>query len=351
MIDTIKIYSEIDKTIFDKVSFLSDVKQGLNKATGELYYEIVNDHLLGSYDCSLSVRVNTGEKYKLGGYVMEIEGSAHKILRGQNAYNGFYNLSEACEYLIGLTEFSYDISLPSVDSWHLQRVDIAKCFDLSSQKNVFDLINNFRFLHFPRRQVNNYGSSGVYFKGTTTTLKIYNKWLDFLEHDKKRVNDYNKNNNNISFDIDKYYEKVKGFVRYEVEIKSKIIKKLCDEFSHDNCIKYFTYDVLESVFNMEFKKVFKECDEKLEKVYKKNDVMNRLYEMYKPSKASLLYAFYLNLVVDGYDKIKSLSKSSTFYRNISGLVDAGIDYTQSDFEFIEKKQVFYLDIFSAKEVS
>lgn len=57
MIDTVKIYSEIDKDTYLTIYNNSIIKTSYNKFDGEIYYEIINDHLEGSYDSRLSVRV------------------------------------------------------------------------------------------------------------------------------------------------------------------------------------------------------------------------------------------------------------------------------------------------------
>ena len=75
MIDTLKIYTEIDFEIFSKIKNQSIIKTSYNKGSGEIFYEIVNDHLDGSYDSKLSVRVGCGSKYQFTskGYYIEIE--------------------------------------------------------------------------------------------------------------------------------------------------------------------------------------------------------------------------------------------------------------------------------------
>lgn len=45
MIDTIKIYTMINKTIYDKISNNSIIKASYKKSTKEIFYEIVNDKL------------------------------------------------------------------------------------------------------------------------------------------------------------------------------------------------------------------------------------------------------------------------------------------------------------------
>ena len=82
MIDTIKIVSMIDKNTYDKISNNSIIKTSYKKSTKEIFYEIVNDHLEGSYSSSLSIRVGNGIKYNfINNYYIEIEGSYHKITK------------------------------------------------------------------------------------------------------------------------------------------------------------------------------------------------------------------------------------------------------------------------------
>ena len=57
MIDTVKIYTSISKEVYNIIYNQSIIKSSINKKDGELLYEIVNDHLEGSYSSKLSVRV------------------------------------------------------------------------------------------------------------------------------------------------------------------------------------------------------------------------------------------------------------------------------------------------------
>lgn len=45
MIDTIKIYTEISKDVYNNIYDMSIIKSSHNNKTKELLYEIVNDHL------------------------------------------------------------------------------------------------------------------------------------------------------------------------------------------------------------------------------------------------------------------------------------------------------------------
>ena len=141
MIDTIKIYTEISKETYDKIKSVSIVKNSIDYNNKLVLYEIVNDHLEGSYDSSLSVRVDSGVKYKFVdmGYCLEIEGSYHKIVCGYNSHNGYCDLQFIVENLIQMVELAYNIKLPDLDNWFLQRIDIAICYDIKNQENVHQM--------------------------------------------------------------------------------------------------------------------------------------------------------------------------------------------------------------------
>lgn len=331
MIDTIKIYSMIDKKTYEIIKSKSIVKTSYHNATGEIFYNIINDHLEGSYDSRLSVRVDLGSKYKFtDGYVIEIEGSYHKLLRGYNSHNGFYNLSEIVLALIRIVENSYEISLPSLSHWFLNRVDVAICFDLYSQENVLRYIENLHMCDYPRRNLSNfgdYGGTGIYYAGSSTTLKIYNKYSEFRKHDLKKFK-------NTDFDIINYLDKIKGFIRFEVEIKKK---KLVNIYNKKYIrVRNILYKDLKDVWCEEFMKLLKLYENDLKLIRKKQDVEKRLYTIYKDVKARRLYNFYLSLVIDGTDIVKARTSHNVYYTNIRDLKKASIDFSQKlDISFDE----------------
>lgn len=74
MIDTIKIYTQIDKYTYDYMTNKSNVKSMFNRDSGEVFYEIVQDNLKGSYDNNFMVRLSSGAKYKFtNSYCIELE--------------------------------------------------------------------------------------------------------------------------------------------------------------------------------------------------------------------------------------------------------------------------------------
>lgn len=343
MIDTIKIYTEIDVTTYEKIHSMSIIKTAFDNNTKDIFYEIINDHLEGSYSSKLSVRVGCGVKYGFvnQGYFIEIEGSYHKIVKGYNSHNGYYDLLFISESLINIVELSYNIKLPDIDKWYLQRCDIAICFDLDNQNNVKSYINSLSRCNYPRRNAKFFYDESIYLSGSTTTLKIYNKLLEFKKHDLKHFN-------NTDFNIFDYIEKIKGFIRFECEIKKKMLKNI---YENENNIKLINvkYEHLRKIWSDEFMKVLQFIKNDLDIVRGREEVLKRLNEIFKPSKANLLYNFYCSIQLNGLKDVKRNTSSSTYYRNIKDLKQAKIDFSQS-YKVEEIENIFYFNPFIAKEV-
>lgn len=344
MIDTVKIYTMINRDIYEKIKSNSIVKTSYHNRTGEVFYNIINDHLEGSYSSSLSVRVDNGVKYGfVDNYFIEIEGSYHKILRGYNSHNGFYNLYSICKSLILLIENAYNIKLPKMKHWFLQRVDIAICFDLDNQNNVVKYLNNLHSCDYPRRHLRNYGDfggTGIYFSGTSTTLKIYNKYEEFKKHDMKKFK-------GTDFNLINYLNEIKGFIRFEVEIKKK---KLVNLYNKKYIrIRNINYNELKKVWCDEFMKLLKLYENDLKKVRNREDVEKRLLTLYGNIKGRRLYNFYLSIIIDGLDLVKKRTSKNVYYKNIRELKIASIDFSQKIDLDLEEKFIDF-NPFTWKEV-
>lgn len=345
MIDTTKFFTFINKSIYDIIKYKSNIKCMYNKSQDLIFYEIVNSSLSGSYDSSLSVRVCDASKYLYikNVYVIEIEGSYHKISQGHNAYDGFYNLQEICLFMKKLVEQAYNIILPCLKHWFIQRVDITKCFDLINNNNVKNYINGFRMLTFPRRQLNFYEDESLYVSGQTTTLKIYNKLNEFLKHDKKKLIKYN------NFNIYEFCKKIDGYIRFECEIKKKKLKCMYNKkFIRVDSLKYSDF---EKVWCDEFMKLLKFDNNEIKKVRNKESVFKRLSDLYHTRKASDLYNFYLAIKVDGEKFIKNSMSKSSFYRKRKELQKAGIDFSSCFKIYDDEKFGIDFNPFIFKEVS
>lgn len=342
MIDTLKIYAEIDDITYNKIKDSSIVKSAVNRETGEELYNIINGHLEGSYSSSLSVRVSCSSKYRLcsTGFIIEIEGSYHKIKLGYNSHHGFYNLQQIVQNLINIVNSYYGIVLPKIDLWYLNRCDIAVCFDLKNQINVCQYINNLSCCNYSRRKVKFYSNEALYVSGTTTTIKIYNKLLEFKKHDMKKFV-------NTDFDLVNYMSTISGFIRFECEIKKKMLEKLFN-VKHIKIIDV-NYDFLKKVWSEEFMKLLKFLNNDLDIVFDRVDVFDRLKKYYSNTRAINLYNFYLMCKSDGVDVVKKKLSKSTFYRQIGYLKQVNIDVSQK-FNISDSDNIVNFNPFCYEEV-
>ena len=344
MIDTVKIYCEIDRDTYEEIKSKSIVKSSVDFNRDLLLYEITNDSLIGSYDSRLSVRVGCGIKYHFvdKGYYIEVEGSYHKIVLGYNSHNGYYDLQFVVNNLITMVELDYDIVLPSIDYWYLQRVDIAICYDLVNNNNVKSYINSLSRCRYPRRNAKFFYDESIYLSGTTTTLKIYNKFLEFKKHDYKKFI-------NTDFDLFNYCDFIKGFIRFECEIKKKMLKKYFNFYDNNICVLDVSYDVLKSIWSDEFMKVLQFVNNDLDIVSGRKEVLSRLQSLYKSSKANSLFNFYCCIMLNGLEDVKSNYSSSSFYRNLKCLKEAKVDFSQT--YKVEEESIYYFNPFISKEVA
>ena len=343
MIDTVKIYAEIDEEIYNKIHSKSIIKTSYDNETGELFYNITTDKLEGSYDNRLSVRVDSGVKYGFvnKGYCIEIEGSLHKFVEGQNSFNGFYDIDYVCKTMIDIAVKHYSVVLPAYENWFLQRCYIALCFDLENQDNVTNYINSLNTCKYPLRKPKFFYNESLYLSGSTTTLKIYNKLLEFKKHDMTKLV---KNN----FNVFEFVDKIKGFLRFECEIKKKALVKIYK----DKNIKFVNvkYEDLKKIWSDEFMKVIKMIKNDLEIVRGRDAVFERLNKLYKPCKASRLYSFYCSLILEGQDVVFKKYSNSSYYRNIADLKYAKVEFSQN-LKYLEfEKDMFYFNPFEWKEV-
>ena len=322
MIDTIKIYSIVTKEIYDVIKSYSDINTKYNRSTGEVYYEIITDSIVGSHDGRISAKVsdNAG-KYKLSGYLLEVEGSYHKHIKGQNAYDGYYDFLDVVFGMVDAVEKKYNVSL-GLCLWYVQRIDIAICFDLESNTNVCNYINNLSKLSYPRRKIRFYENESIYCASTSTTLKIYNKLREFKKHDVPKLK-------GTDFNILEHQIKIDGYIRYECEIKKR---KLSDIVGKDRIsILDISYEMLYEIWKSEFMKLIKYNENNICLVRSNNEVKKRLLNMFKSAKAMNLFGFYLSLVQDGYTNVRDCTSSTTFYRKLKDLKEAGIDFNQNVF--------------------
>lgn len=344
MIDTINIVCAIDENIFHHLARYSTVKTAINCFSDIVLYSIFTDKIEGSYSSNLVVKIGSGAKYNFFDkdfhFYISVEGSYHKIKKGYNSHHGFYDFEKICRSMINLVECSYNIQLPDYEFWLLYRCDIAICYDLESQDNVKSYINSLSRCNYPRRKMKFFSDETLYLSGTTTTLKIYNKFLEFNKHDLKKFI-------NTDFNLSDYIIEIQGFVRFECEIHKK---KLMDIFDTDIIFcKNVNYEILYKVWCDEFMKLLKFVENDLDIVRGREAVLERLKSLYRPRLVNVLFNFYCSIQLNGVKDVQKYLSESTYYRNIKFLKEAKIDISQS--YKVEECEFYMFNPFTAKEVA
>ncbi len=276
-----------------------------------------------------------------------LNGSYHKLMLGYNSHNGFYDVKEVCSGLKKLVENGYGITLPDLEEWYLQRIDIAICFDLCDNQKVIRYIDNLRKCDYPRREgkAKDY-RFGLEYPGQVSTLKIYNKLLEFRVHDISKLR-------KTDFNLEEYCNFVKGLVRFEVEIKKRKLSDLyrkiyCKEVRNLKVLD-FNYNDLKEVWKCEFMKLLKMYDSELKIVSEEESVKERLITLYGQVRGDRLFDFFMRLKVQGRDVVKKDVSKSKYYRNVSFLSSAGVDFSQK-YDIDLSNEIIDFNPFEWKEV-
>ena len=96
-------------------------------------------------------------------------------------------------------------------------------------------------------------------------------------------------------------------------------------------------------------KLLQFIDSDLEIVRGREAVLKRLQATYKPRLVNVLYNFYSSIQLNGIQDVKRFMSSSSYYRNLNYLKQAGIDISQS--YKVEELSYFSFNPFTFKEVA
>ena len=130
-----------------------------------------------------------------------------------------------------------------------------------------------------------------------------------------------------------------------------MLTALLYKFRNEKNIKIINikYEDLKKVWCEEFMKVLQFINNDLEIVRGREEVLERLNNLYKPSKANLLYNFYCAIQLNGLKDTKNNMPKRTYYRNVKELKEAKIDFSQS-YKVEEVENIYYFNPFEFKEV-
>jgi II/X family phage/plasmid replication protein len=303
MYDTIEVISPaLEDSVVKAVVKKSQVLERYDCETGEILFRITTGFLEGSYDSRLSIRQVEGNKIR-------ISGSVHKFILGHNCFGGPVDIKKCCKYLVLVVQKRLNIELPGWDKWEVGRVDIAHVFNLGDYQTVCDYLRSLRTAVYPRRKVQTYDLESVYFPGSSTTLKFYNKGIEFSTHDKPRLVRLKDGNIYTEENIDLLEKLSLQLIRVEVEVRRR---KMKNDGVKLNCGSlddgYFN-----ACYEKEVLKVIKEGNSDLELVRDIEGVKDRLNRFYSKRKADSLFGTWSRIQLEGIDVVKNTYGRTQWY--------------------------------------
>jgi len=350
LIDTVSFLTpKIPQLFIDKIKLKLKLYNCIDCDTGELIYQFSTGSIAGSFDSSINIKINVDNTIK-------ITCSIHKVILGYNIAYGSDNLILLANCLKKILYKAFEVKLPDVMTWELMQIDYTLTFNLGSQENVESYVNSLKNVSYCRREAKHYNNNGLQLSGATTVVKFYNKQKEFIAHDYKKIKDFAGHEK-----ADELIDLAQGLLRVEISIRSRKIKqiftktiyrkqmqKLYRKAINQYGLKSATVQNLEHIlsknkvtlkdFNIE--KIIKIWESEVLKVLKdKNDivlvnkdnlVLEKLRENFSTRKVSAIYTFWTLLSTRGEEYVKTLYKSSTFYRLRKELINSGISWKDTN---------------------
>jgi II/X family phage/plasmid replication protein len=337
MIDTVKLRSPylsieaaglVERQLLHRLAY----RDGAEKPE----YEITSDELEGSWDNRISIRLMREEMAFVEAapngrpifaplacppYVV-VEGSVHKALVGHNITSGPSSFVSVALWFVNLVAADLlNVMLPHGSEWTVERVDVTECYRLPYEA-IEEFIISLNGAQYPRRQPHRYGSTAIFFPGTTTAAKVYHKGPEFAKHDNKRLRGFLP-----VTEVSDLQKLANGIMRVEISIKAK---KLKADFGEKPLVCKVTDAYLEQVHDREVARFLREGQRDMETVRTAVEVSRRLNKLYGSSLASTLYGVWTQMATVGELEVRKALARRTFYRQRRQLVDAGCSWAGTD---------------------
>lgn len=356
MIDTVVLESPfLDKEVALNIESKAIARQGIEIETGDIFYTIVTRELKGTFDSSLRVKIewerfesflddkgNTiNKKVPCEPYLI-VECSLNKLFLGHNVFGGSDDFKQF-ELLVLFLSSEFAVTLPSWHNWVIRRLDYALNFnlgDFNTRRYIVNLSNSY----FSRRKVKKFDDTGLYFAGSTTTLKLYHKGAEFKKFDSKRLRHFLKPSK-----LKEIQNIANNILRVEVEIKPRKIK-----YDNEKLLKIWEYyylaldpiEYFRNVYKIEVAKLIKLINDDDNKYYLKyDDVKNKLFKEYTQKKANILLGTWLKFSLEGEESAKKTITKSTFYRHRKELIENNCNWNNNLIERDEKEDNVLLDFY------
>ncbi len=361
-LDTVKLRSPpIDPGAYAEIERRCVRKQAIEVASGHILYQITSGALRGSWDSRISLRPMREEwRQDSNGHMrlctalpyVLVECSAAKMLYGQNIYGGPVDFISTCSQIVQLLEDHLGVRLPATAQWIVRRADWAETFALPFIA-IQEYFRRIQATHFPRRKVRKYGDHAIYIPGSTTTLKLYHKGVEFKAHDRARLQKLHLNlperpshkssrlqsrrfPNRSLLKIRALQRLANNRMRVEVEIHAD---KLDFDFGRKPRVEDVTPQYLMRVFDYEIDRFLREGQDSLQLARTNLAVSDCLRTTYGETAGNRLHAFWCQLAACGEGDCRSKYAPATSYRNRRLLQRAGVSWHNTDVQVIEPRQL------------
>ncbi len=213
-----------------------------------------------------------------------IEFSAPKALWGSNIYMLYPDRLLTCLERVKVTVESYfNVKLPPLIEWIVQRLDICYAWRLPSQELAEKAIITLSSYDFPRKKKNIIANESVVYHGNPCKVKFYLKQPEYKAHSMGKLKKWTYAYTNAH----KMLDACTGILRFEVSMKKKQIKQ---DFGLDDInYTHLTYEAIENLLRSYLSRLVKSNNFKTIDI---TEVYPLLEEKYGKKQAMNLFQFF-----------------------------------------------------------
>lgn len=309
MIDTIgfkvmvneQVTQQMKKSVFQRLR-----RETFNLGESEVIFDFFTTEFSPSWDRSIKLKIDDINN------LLDFSGgfSLPKFVYGHNCYM-LYDFRAALNLFKDKFENHFEVVLPEIDTWPINRVDVCYNFKLKDNQEVIKTIDYFKSFEYPRKKPHIYKTS-LYYATRAYTFKLYEKQAEYLVHDYKHFRKIGK-----MTEAEEFLRLADSLLRLEVEMRTPALKY---HFKKD---KIFVSD-LSLDFVTERLKFYLSKFLSLGGTHSnRSQVYYALSETFGSERAAKLYMFWSALSQDK-ERVRNALPKSTYYDNLRKLRKAGI---------------------------
>lgn len=359
MIDTIGIEIDLDPIRLVQIEKKLITYLKLDRSTGETEHCFTKGQLSGSYDYRISMMVKdkrwvTQQRVEIVGRIQQksrisgrktvhnftreknipvltpcppflyIEFSLPKWAVGVNFLNS--TMDEDWERLLHFRcwlEKMFKTPLPPIQTWRLSRVDLGINLQTIDSDHVDELILNLKRYDYPRREKGTgHHYSSLFFSGSETYFKIYNKFHEFFQHDRKRLR---KLLPDVEY-AEMIHQLTDGIIRLETGIRKRKLISMGVETLPDLLLLDS-----ENILKGELMKLT--AGVKSHRFNTNREVMailkNAPDDIFKNTSRTTVMAVWKDIILEGKKKAKSFYGRNKYYRVVAVLKTLNISFNSN----------------------